>query len=233
MGFQHSLLWLDDLPRRPLCLVPWNGQVIVYANGNVEFCCYTTTIIGNVHERPVEELLRGPLMTRVRETLIAQEYPPECRTLSCPLYNNHDYPYMIEQIEGTYSPRLRGTDDPHAAVREALAGTHLDVEVAADSCRMTLRIAYQGPPIVADLFAAFRLPDGHVRFLPDLEAMGVPAELGLPLTADESLNVTVFEGPLPAGGTPQNYEVCAALFVSGTFPTQPAHCYWSTRRRLV
>ncbi len=221
------LIWMEGRPRRPLCDVPWNGRLMVIANGDVAYCCYTDVYIGNLNRDSFTEIWNGPQLQRVRRQLAQHEYPDECKTLSCPLYNRHEYAHVDERMDGAYAPEVCGRPDPHAAIRAALEGTSVFVDDVGAERRIAIRLRYAGEPIKADVIAAVRLEDGTSLFLPGWDDFGVPVEVGLSLPDDVGDDIEIYAGPwadrLGGGGV----ELCVALFLSGSLPTQAANCYWS------
>lgn len=197
------------------------------ANGDVSYCCYTDIYIGNLNREAIDDIWRGPALQRVRQQLAAQVYPEECKTLSCPLYNRHEYAHVLERMEGMYALELCGNADPHAAVRAALEGTCTTVHRENSGWRVALKIAYSGPSIKADIVAAVRSHNGEMRFLPRGDDFCVPAEVGLSLPEETADEIEVFSGEPPAEHEWGGGELCVALFLSGGLPTQAANCFWS------
>ena len=71
--------WLENLPPRPLCDIPWLGRAVVLSSGDVNFCCSSDAVVGNVNKEPLEEIWRGATMQGIRRSLAAQVLPPQCR----------------------------------------------------------------------------------------------------------------------------------------------------------
>lgn len=63
-----------------LCTDPWTF-VYVRANGAVELCC-RGVVVGNVRERPLDDILAGEAATKLRVGLLSGEPEPGCR--ACP-----------------------------------------------------------------------------------------------------------------------------------------------------
>jgi hypothetical protein len=224
-----DVLWLQAPPRQPLCDVPWLGTAVVLSDGNVNFCCYSSTIVGNVNQRSFEEIWNGSVMRRVRRELTAHRLPPECQSNSCPFFRGDELNYIYDRMEGRYSFRATGTQDPHATLRERLQGTALQVIRHGGSMEalvdVDLEIRYQGQPILTDVFVAIRSPDGSLRFLPDFDDYATPFFPYLELHEERSpLHLEVLrQGTFDAGES----QVCAALFASGSNPNLVSNCYWS------
>ena len=96
---------------------------------------------------------------------------------------------------------------------------------ARDRVTVRLDVCYQGPPCRADVFVGLRLPDGALRFLPELDDVPVPLGVGVPYEGPRSHPILAWE---PACKKPTGtYELCAALFVPGSDPNSLANCDWA------
>lgn len=232
---EPPVTWIADAPPRPICDVPWLGGSIVMSNGAVNFCCFTSAVVGNVNERPFQEIWQGAAMQRIRQSLSDGQLPPECRTGSCPIFRGDDKHYLVERMNGanlvaTPDGEMR-TSEKIQALRQQLQGSSLAVErpAAGRSQPMALRIelACSGEPLALDLFIAIDSAEGRRRFLPALEDYALPYACDL-LCGRQSLSVTLDtdegDGFFEAAGL---YRVCAAAFLPGSNPSISSNCLWA------
>jgi hypothetical protein len=228
-----ELFWVDQLPKRPLCDVPWFGNSVVLSNGDVNFCCFSDAVAGNVKQASFEQIWNGPVMQRIRSELIAQHLPVKCRTAACPIHRGDTSDLIHLRMEGALA-RLLGIPDP-AAVRERLCDVELQAFVQRRGketvLRLSLAYSYSGGPLTADLFAGIRCADGLVRFLPNQEEFPVPFACALPLLEHGESS---WELPLSfeaaSGGS--EYALCIALFEKDSNPNLPSNCYWGDCRTV-
>jgi hypothetical protein len=207
---------------------------VVLSDGNVNFCCFSSAIVGNVNQQPFLEVWNGTIMRRIRQTLSEQRFPPECQSTSCPLYRGDKLSYLVERMAGPHRFEVAGTHDPHLAVRTGLQGSQLALRRGtirpgeADTLTITLR--YEGAPLRADLFVGVRFPEGHIQFLPRRESYAVPFIAGLALREDSAPEPPLFQlafGPWPDPGA---YRVTVALFEADSNPNLLSNCYWAESR---
>jgi Iron-sulfur cluster-binding domain len=213
----NQVLWIRE--SGPLCHIPWMGTVVVLSDGNVNFCCYSSAIVGNVHHQPLEEIWNGAEMVAIREELAAHRFPAQCRSMSCPIFRGDELTNLTSDFE-PHSFRITGTPDPHRELRERLTGTGLREGF--------LEIRYRGAPLKVDLFVAVQQADGGmIRFLPLLEEFAVPWEYGVELR--EEASPARFKLP-PWPGDARWINV--ALFATGTDPNRLSNCFWSEVQTL-
>ena len=74
---RRDLLALSPFFRQPPCGLPWT-QVQVFENGYVLLCCQGGTEIGNLQERPFEEIWDGEEAQRYRTGLLTGHYYKDC-----------------------------------------------------------------------------------------------------------------------------------------------------------
>lgn len=229
----HALPWIRSAPTRPLCDVPWTGNVVVLATGEVNFCCFSTATIGNVNERSFAEIWNGDTIRRIRRELAEHRLPPECRSVSCPIYRGDKGHHINARLVGMYSEELTGASDPHREIRAGFAQTSLRVRMAGQRLAISLEISYRGSPLFADLFVCVVPAKGGPCFLPGGETYPVPAEVGMKLGENESARTLELFSPEPLT-IPETgpREVCVAFFESGSRPHVPSNCYWSTSLTL-
>ena len=227
-----QILWLEDLPKRPLCDVPWMGNTVVLANGDVNFCCFSDAVIGNVKDAPLKEIWNNEAMRRIRRVLRDQDLPPECRTGSCPIFRGDENHVLLTRMEGAYRERLTGTSDPHAVIRAGFAGSGL-VENAgggrSGASGFDFVVHYAGVPVCVDLYIAVRGKDGTIRFLPRHEEVPIPCRVGIRLPSEAPIS---FRYSLESD-RPGTYDVCGAVFESGSHPSIGSNCYWFARARMT
>ena len=218
--------WIHPSSPRPLCDVPWMGNSVVLADGSVNFCCFSSAVVGNVNQHSFEEIWRGNTMQRIRRALISQKLPAECQSTSCPIFRRDDTHYIRDRMEGSNSFRSTGTHDPHKEKRESLKHSAITIppQSAGEPRAITIDFHNAGPAFYADLFVALTLPSGAVAFLPDYEPYAVPLQSGIEIRQHE----TPFILPLGEGkGHSGECTVCAGLFQPHTDPNLLSNCYWS------
>ncbi len=227
--------WIADAPAKPICDVPWLGGSIVMSNGTVNFCCFTSATVGNVNERPFQEIWQGADMQRIRQSLSAGQLPPECRTGSCPIFRGDDKHYLVERMNGanlvaTPDGELR-TSDRIQALRRQLRDSSLAVLQPAPGrgqpLKLRVELACSGEPLTLDLFIAVDSAEGHRRFLPSLEGYALPFACDLSCgrrSLDVVLDTADDEDFFGAAGL---YRVCAAAFMPGSNPSISSNCLWA------
>ena len=230
-----QILWLEDLPKRPLCDVPWMGNTVVLANGDVNFCCFSDAVVGNVKEAPLKEIWNNETMRRIRRALRDQDLPPECRTSSCPIFRGDENHILLTRMDGAYREKLTRTEDPHALVRAGFAGSCLKENGggAANAAAFDFDLRYEGAAVCVDLYVAVRGDDRVIRFLPRHEEVPIPYRVGVRLPSDLPVSVRWSMDRAVAGGRPGPYDVCGAVFESGSHPNIGSNCYWFATARLA
>jgi hypothetical protein len=232
---QHEPLvtWISDAPRKPLCDVPWLGGSIVMSTGDVNFCCFSGAVVGNVNVRSFQEIWNGSAMQRIRQSLISGSLPPECRSGSCPIYRGDDRHYLLERMSGGNEEQLANGERRTAAKIVAARSRLLDSRIRArkpapgGQYLFDLDLVGGGEELTADLFVAIESTAGQRRFLPDLEEFAVPLAVGL---ACESGSIPIELDTAEQGAffdTPGLFRLCAALFECGTNPNLLSNCYWA------
>jgi hypothetical protein len=228
--------WIEGTPRRPLCDVPWLGTSVVLSDGNVNFCCFSDAMVGNVNQQSFEEIWDGPVMRKIRHELVEQRFPQECQSTSCPLYRGDQFSYLLDRMDGLHSFRLKGTHDPHAEHRRLLGECAVQVEpppAAGEGPRVRVRLKYQGKWLAADLFAGVRDPDGTLSFLPDATPYAAPFASGIELTQNAApVELELWSGSV-APLAPGRYEFCVALFARDSNPNLLSNCYWAETLNLT
>ena len=73
-------------PDRLLCLKPWENS-IVYANGDIKFCCFMSVALGNFNYATFNDIWNGNTAKRIRKQILNRKIPQECS--NCPLI--HEY----------------------------------------------------------------------------------------------------------------------------------------------
>lgn len=230
-----QLLWLQDAPKRPLCDVPWMGNTVVLANGDVNFCCFSDAVVGNVNDTRLREIWNDDTMRRIRRTLRDQTLPPECRSPSCPIFRGDENHIILTRMEGAYSARLAGSDDPHAETRRGFARSRVrrGPPASSDSApSIALELHYEGVPLCADLYLAVRGGDRVIRFLPRLEEVPFPYLVGVRLPSDLPVSIGWPEKGEVLAWPGEMLDVCGAVFESGSHPNIASNCYWSTTVQL-
>jgi hypothetical protein len=205
------------------------------STGDVQFCCFSDGIIGNVNQQPFDKIWNGPTMQRIRRSLIEQRLPPQCQSTSCPIYRGDRLHYIISRMEGHHSFERTGTHDHHASIRARLQNSEVQV-VGRNSDRIGLNIEFKcegQQPVIADLFIAIRVPNGTCYFLPDAVEYPTPFRCAIELNAAKTpLRLTATSPPeyLKLSG---DYEFCVALFEKESNPNLISNCYWSVVSRLA
>ena len=232
----QQILWLQDIPRRPLCDVPWMGNTVVLANGDVNFCCFSDAVVGNVNHTPLKEIWNNETMRRIRRGLRDQMLPPECRSTSCPIFRGDQNHVILTRMDGAYREQLTGTAAPHSKIRVGFARSrlsHFRSESSDGGPAIEFELRYEGGLVCADLFLAIRGEDRAVRFLPRLEEIPIPYRVGMRLPSDSPFSSRWPEKGDAAPWQPGKYDVCLAVFESGSHPNVASNCYWSTTTTLL
>ncbi len=224
--------WIRVDGPRPLCDVPWLGTSVIQSDGSVNFCCFSSAVAGNVNQASFQEIWHGQTMRRIRQSLVDQRLPEECRSSSCPIFRGDDQHYLFDRMDGPHRYERTGTHDPHCAIRERFAGTKLVMSRQSlrlgGTLKIVLQVRYQGEPVSADLFVGIETPQGVSRFLPDGDDYAVPFFTALELgEIDQSREILLLKGRVDLFDVPGRYEVCAALFEPDSNPTVPSNCYWA------
>lgn len=228
-----EVTWIQKAPQRPLCDVPWLGNSVVLADGAVNFCCFSSAVVGNVNEQPFDKVWNGQTMQRIRRALSNQTLPPECQSTSCPIYRGDDRHYILNRMDGSHGVRATGTLDPNRSIRERLEGSrirHSSFNPAkGEAPDIVIEFHVAGAPVVADLFVAVSMPDGKTVFLPDKEDYAIPFQWGIELRhQEEPQEISVLQHGKEFE-LPGTYRVCAALFRSNENPNLLSNCYWSAQ----
>lgn len=79
------------------CAVPWN-YVKVSMDGKVTTCVNGTELLGDVHETPIEEILKNSVLHRIRENLYNDRADQNCS--ECVALENDGYSFL----RGLYNP---------------------------------------------------------------------------------------------------------------------------------
>jgi hypothetical protein len=212
------------------------GNTVVLANGDVNFCCFSDTVVGNVNDTPFKEIWNNDTMRRIRSGLRDQELPQECRSTSCPIFRGDDNHIILTRMDGAYREQLTGTADPHGEKRLRFAGSCVRQRGGASSdggSAIDFELDYEGDFVCVDLYLAVRGEDQSVRFLPRLETVPVPYRAGMRLPSDLPFSVHWPKERDPATLQPGKYDLCAAAFESGSHPNIASNCYWFTTTTLL
>ncbi|MCI0558822.1 MAG: SPASM domain-containing protein [Nitrososphaera sp.] len=234
----NEVIWIEGQPHRPLCDVPWLGTSVVLSDGNVNFCCFSSAVVGNVNTESFEQVWNGSVMRGIRQALSEQQLPPQCQSPSCPIFRGDDLHYIFERMEGPHRVDVTKTHDPHLHIREHLHGSKLILNqqdsAMAEIPELTLELIYQGEaPIVADLFVGIRLSDGVIRFLPDKLEYASPFARRVELSLEKNLlHFSIFE-QFQMPSIEGDFQVCAALFEHCSNPNLLSNCYWADNKVLI
>jgi len=216
-----------------MCDVPWIGMSIVQANGQVNFCCYSSEVVGNVNDSRFEEIWNGHIMQRIRRELTAGRLPQACRSTACPIFRGDAHSHLLDRMEGRDGLARTEAADARNQIRLALEGSELSVRrgqgTNGDQLAAVIQLTSAPTSLSADLFVCLRGPDGAIRFLPSLDDYPVPVETSLVLAETPgNIRIPVCDGPVE-GLTAGAYEICAALFEVDSNPTLLSNCYWAAR----
>jgi MoaA/NifB/PqqE/SkfB family radical SAM enzyme len=221
-----SCTWIERAPRHPLCDVPWIGRPVVLPDGELEYCRFSGVTVGNVNERPLAELWRAPRMQRIRNELTHQRLPDECRSSSCPFLRGDVDSQLRERMEG---PRPTAAERVGDALEFELLGP---VRIrAGEPLRLSLRFRRPWSHAPVDLFVGVSIPDGSIRFLPELGEVPLPFAVKVEGSAGgRATEVLLAEGEFAASIPPGDYEICAGVFLAGSNPYVNANCLSAARR---
>lgn len=209
----------------PLCPIPWLGRFVVLSAGHANFCCYSSTSVGNVNERPLREIWRGPEMRHIRAELSAGRLPVACQSTSCPIYRGDERNYVLGTTADS-SPRRTRRDDWPEAVRGGLSGVP---QVTLAGQAFPVDLWFDGPgghAIHGDLFLAIQAPGGGFRFLPDDVPYSLPVARGLTIPLGGGRWSRRLCDVVP-GATPGTHRLCVAVVEAGADPNDRTKCYWT------
>jgi hypothetical protein len=217
------LPWIGQAPRQPLCDVPWFGNFVIIGNGEANFCCFSPVSVGNVNQQPFDEIWNGPTMRRIRRTLADQQFPPECQTVSCPIYRADEHHFIRARMEGSYVPTTPG-EGRHREVKQAMAEGLSCSPANEGGPRLLVR--YRGPLVYGDLYACLVRTGEPIAFLPTMDSFPLPFAVGQSFSAEEDEREIVLP-TLPEADSATS--IVVAIFESGSRPTIPENCFWSGR----
>lgn len=223
--------WIESLPQRPLCPVPWEGNTVVASDGQILLCCFSDAVVGNVHKESFHNAWNGPQMQRIRRTLAHGALPPECRTGSCPIFRGDRRHYLIDRIEGAY--RDGAHTSMQAIVAQRLAGARFDVTptvARGQSLRAALHLGDIGAAERVDLFVCVRGPDRTLCFLPHGDDVPMPSAADLVVGSNTCIEVA--DVATDGGWQLGPHELTVALFLPDSDPNLINHCYWATSARF-
>lgn len=219
------ILWLDNLPRRPLCDVPWLGNALVLSDGRVLYCCYSEVAIGNVNEQTFGEIWNGPVIRKIRQGLAQQTIPTECATPSCPVFRGDRDHFLVKPPKPA---------DPVAAaeaeaIKVGLKNARLRIRNDHEAQVMDLELSYTGPSTTVDVYVAVRDATSRLYFLPELDRFPAPCRLGLSLPTEACAPLSpVFRGNLSECLGPAPWSICLAVYGGGEKAIEDAGCYFAS-----
>lgn len=102
------------------CFQPWK-TFYVKTNGEVKPCCFSQTVMGNLHESTPEEIWNGDEYRKLRDSISQGVYPEGCR--HCAAFNLRpqldDADHWLREIMQKHKP-LRQKKSPNHAVDQPL-----------------------------------------------------------------------------------------------------------------
>ena len=224
-----SCTWIERAPRHPLCDMPWLGRPIELPDGQVRYCCFSEVKVGNVNERPLAEIWRGPRMQHIRSELTHQRLPDECRSDSCPIVRGDADSQLRERMEGPRPTAVERVGD--ALAFDFVGPEHLH---AGEQLQLSLRFRRPWTHAPVDLFVALSAPDGSIRFLPELGEIPLPFAVKVEGNSEgRATEVLLAEGDVDAAIPPGEYELCAGVFLAESNPYLAANCLASARRVMT
>jgi hypothetical protein len=227
----------DHLPwvraaKPPICDVPWLGTAIVMSTGEVNFCCFSSSVVGNVNQTSFEKIWSGEEMQEIRRSLAAQRLPSQCQSTSCPIYRGDKYHYLVQRLQGNNNSTSAATHDPHLNTRTELGDSSIEILTASDG-KLDVKLQYRGASLACDLFVALQTPDGSCHFLPDGVEYPVPLRTALELTEANDRLHFVMTAPRKYLQRSGAYQYYVALFEKDSNPNIWSNCYWSAVERFV
>lgn len=208
-------LWTRELVP-PLCSIPWLGRFVVLSAGHANFCCYSSAVVGNVNDTPLDQIWRGPHMQHVRSELAAGRLPKECQSTSCPIYRGDDRNYLRE-ASGTV--KASWPDDCRVGfdgVPERVAvGSALALDLWIEGAHFHGRRA--------DLFVAVQRPDGSYVFQPEATPFATPLATWVTVGGRDAR--WTHRAVAHTIETPGRYRLCAALIQPGADPNDRTQCH--------
>lgn len=67
---------------REKCSLPWE-YMLIQTNGNVQPCCHSNYILGNLNDDPWEKIWNGPRAKKMRQKFMRDTLPKECVNQPC------------------------------------------------------------------------------------------------------------------------------------------------------
>jgi radical SAM protein with 4Fe4S-binding SPASM domain len=65
------------IKNKSFCPLPWTG-FIVQQNGDIKHCVLAKDVIGNINERPIQEILSGEDNNKIKKQMLADNKPSSC-----------------------------------------------------------------------------------------------------------------------------------------------------------
>lgn len=230
MTWSHEnprLFWLEKLPRRPLCDVPWVGRSIIMSTGEVNFCCYSPVFVGNVREQPLEEIWNGSRMQQIRAALAKQQFPEECRTPTCPLWRGDRESFLLDRMRG-YTHSGRGPSEWVRAARAGLTGSLLEARSGSPP-RLRLLLERNGLKHGerCPLFVTVAKVGEAPLFFPEATLFPTPWPTKVCFPGSHGATQVDLSRDVDwSKFAPGPYRVDVALFEPNALPTDPSQCAW-------
>ena len=67
----------EIIKNKSFCPLPWTG-FIVQQNGDIKNCVLAKDVIGNINERPIQEILSGEDNNKIKKQMLADNKPSSC-----------------------------------------------------------------------------------------------------------------------------------------------------------
>jgi radical SAM protein with 4Fe4S-binding SPASM domain len=82
------------------CAVPWN-YIKISMDGTVSTCVMGSEILGNIHDTPIKEIIKNPILTRIRDNLHNDRPDKNCH--DC-VQNENNVGVEYSFLRGLYNP---------------------------------------------------------------------------------------------------------------------------------
>jgi hypothetical protein len=216
--------WIPRNHRLPICNIPWRGTSVVLSNGNVNFCCFSDSVAGNVYESSFEEIWNGQKMVHIRSELTAGRIPKDCQKLSCPIFRNDNLTHIKEKMYGRFHESNPDGHKQLERMRASLMASSIHFNTTTNEFHVKISAADDG--IAGDLYLAFESSEGHPIFMLEYDYYGVPFDRFIG-TREKEYVVKLELSRLKKFSSESRIKFVSALFDLNSNCLVKENCLWS------